>query len=55
MNKKISVLKNAQKLGRNQQKSITGGGFMPGNKKCCEWDDSTNSCFLWVCNTCHCP
>ncbi|WES96941.1 hypothetical protein P2W68_19085 [Chryseobacterium arthrosphaerae] len=55
MSKKNPVLKNAQKLGREQQKSVIGGEFMPGNKICCEWDDTTGKCFLWICSRCQCP
>ncbi|WP_347217075.1 hypothetical protein [Chryseobacterium sp.] len=54
MNKKNPVLKNARKLERDQQKSIIGGEFT-GPRKCCEWDDVTGACFLWVCNRCGCP
>lgn len=55
MNKRNYVLKNAQKLGRDQQKTIIVGEFMPGTKKCCEWDDATGTCFLWICGRCNCP
>lgn len=54
MNKKNPVLKNAQKLGREQQKSITGGGI-PTGKRCCEWDFETGACTLWTCDRCQCP
>ncbi|WP_167026750.1 hypothetical protein [Chryseobacterium sp. Tr-659] len=55
MNKKTSVLKNAQKLSREQQKTVVGGEFMPGTKRCCEWDHVTGECFLWICSRCQCP
>jgi hypothetical protein len=54
MNKKNPVLKNAQKLGREQQKSVVGGiGISPG-KRCCEWDPS-GKCTLYTCDRCQCP
>lgn len=52
MNKKNPVLKNAQKLGREQQKSVMGGA-LPG-RRCCEWDDN-GKCFIWTCDRCYCP
>ncbi|MEN4761458.1 MULTISPECIES: hypothetical protein [unclassified Chryseobacterium] len=53
MNKKNPVLKNAQKLGREEQKTIQGGiGVV--NRRCCEWDDS-GKCFIWTCDRCQCP
>ncbi|GAB0156078.1 hypothetical protein CHRYSEOSP005_13420 [Chryseobacterium sp. Alg-005] len=54
MNKKNPVLKNAQKLGREQQKSISGG-VIPTNRRCCEWDFETGACTLWTCDRCQCP
>ncbi|MGK6342085.1 hypothetical protein ACMGDK_07595 [Chryseobacterium sp. DT-3] len=53
MNKKNSVLKNAQKLGRNEQKLITGGGITRP-RYCCEWDENGN-CTIWTCGNCVCP
>ncbi|MDH6252059.1 hypothetical protein M2347_001786 [Chryseobacterium sp. H1D6B] len=54
MDKKNPVLKNAQKLGREQQKSILGGA-VAAPKRCCEWDYETGVCTLWTCNNCYCP
>lgn len=54
MYKKNPVLKNAQKLGRDQQKSIVGGALPPKPKYCCEWDELGN-CIVWTCNNCYCP
>ncbi|WP_165826535.1 hypothetical protein [Chryseobacterium oncorhynchi] len=53
MNKNNPVLKNAQKLGREQQKSVMGGAI-PG-RRCCEWDEVTGKCFIWTCDRCMCP
>lgn len=53
MNKNNPVLKNAHKLGRQEQKSIKGG-VGNTNRRCCEWDDAGN-CFIWTCDRCHCP
>ncbi|WP_156172871.1 hypothetical protein [Chryseobacterium lactis] len=55
MNKKNPVLKNAQKLGREQQKTVMGGAISPGNRRCCEWDDVTGKCYIWTCDRCQCP
>ncbi|MEI7487922.1 MAG: hypothetical protein WCJ72_11030 [Chryseobacterium sp.] len=54
MNKKNPVLKHAQKLGRDQQKSIVGGIAIGGARRCCEWDDS-GKCYIWTCDRCQCP
>ncbi|MGE8553618.1 hypothetical protein H5J24_20000 [Chryseobacterium capnotolerans] len=53
MNKKNPVLKNAQKLGREQQKSVIGG-IITRPKYCCEWNDD-GSCRIWTCGNCVCP
>ncbi|MDN3695064.1 hypothetical protein QWZ06_23915 [Chryseobacterium tructae] len=53
MNKNIQVLKKAQKLGRDQQKSVIGGAI--AGRRCCEWDDVTGKCFIWTCDRCMCP
>ncbi|MCS3530965.1 hypothetical protein [Chryseobacterium sp. JUb7] len=53
MNKKNPVLKHAQKLGREEQKTIKGG-IGTVNRRCCEWDDS-GKCFIWTCDRCQCP
>ncbi|WP_164465161.1 hypothetical protein [Chryseobacterium lactis] len=55
MNNNKSVLKNAQKLGRDQQKSITGGikSSRPEDY-CCEWNED-GSCRIWTCGNCVCP
>lgn len=53
MNKKNLVLKNAQKLGREQQKSLMGGATPA--RRCCEWDEVTGKCFIWTCDRCMCP
>lgn len=54
MNKNIQVLKNAQKLGREQQKSIKGGIDSTRPRYCCEWDDN-GKCTVWTCGNCVCP
>ncbi|MFP3596153.1 hypothetical protein [Chryseobacterium sp. SIMBA_029] len=54
MNKKNQVLKHAQKLGRDQQKSIVGGIGTTKPRYCCEWDDAGN-CTIWTCGNCYCP
>jgi hypothetical protein len=54
MNKKNQVLKHAQKLGRDQQKSIVGGIGPTKPKYCCEWDNAGN-CTVWTCGNCYCP
>ena len=51
MNNK-SLLKKAQKLGREDQKKIKGGDRF-GNRRCCEWED--DKCTLWTCENCQCP
>ncbi|UZT96803.1 hypothetical protein ODZ84_16470 [Chryseobacterium fluminis] len=53
MNTKKTVLKNAQKLGREEQKAITGGAAAA--KRCCEWDFETGACTLYTCDRCQCP
>jgi hypothetical protein len=53
MNKKNSVLKNAHKLSRENQKTIVGGINNAG-RRCCEWDDS-GKCYIWTCDRCQCP
>ncbi|MBV8324838.1 hypothetical protein [Chryseobacterium sp.] len=53
MSKNNPVLKNAQKLGRDQQKSITGGTTRR-DSYCCEWNDD-GSCRIWTCGNCVCP
>ncbi|WP_164465422.1 hypothetical protein [Chryseobacterium bernardetii] len=52
MNKSNPVLKNAQKLGREQQKSVTGGIIR--ERYCCEWNED-GSCRIWTCGNCVCP
>ncbi|CAI8825825.1 RSAM-modified peptide [Chryseobacterium sp. IT-36CA2] len=53
MNKNIKVLKHAQKLGRDQQKSVIGGiAIRP--RYCCEWD-ADGKCIIWTCGNCVCP
>ena len=52
MKTKNSVLKNAQKLGRDQQKTIIGGGSAA--RRCCEWNEA-GACTLWACDRCQCP
>ncbi|MBE4950002.1 MULTISPECIES: hypothetical protein [Chryseobacterium] len=54
MNKNIKVLKHAQKLGREQQKSVTGGIGPTRPRYCCEWDTDGN-CIIWTCGNCVCP
>ncbi|UKB79183.1 MULTISPECIES: hypothetical protein [Chryseobacterium] len=54
MNKNNPVLKNAQKLGRDQQKSVMGGAPISTARRCCEWDD-TGKCYIWTCDRCQCP
>ncbi len=54
MNKKNPVLKNAQKLGREQQKLVVGGIGISTGKRCCEWDPS-GKCTLYTCDRCQCP
>ncbi|PIF43275.1 hypothetical protein CLU96_0179 [Chryseobacterium sp. 52] len=54
MNKKNPVLKNAQKLGRNEQKLITGGAIPNRPRYCCEWDEN-GKCTIWTCGNCVCP
>lgn len=54
MSKKNQVLKHAQKLGRDQQKSIVGGIGPTKPRYCCEWDNAGN-CTIWTCGNCYCP
>ncbi|WP_165569118.1 hypothetical protein [Chryseobacterium piperi] len=54
MKKTNSVLKHAQKLGRDQQKSIIGGAGPTKPRYCCEWNDD-GSCRIWTCGNCVCP
>lgn len=54
MKTKNPVLKKAQKLGRNQQKSIVGGVGPINPRYCCEYDELEN-CIIWTCNNCYCP
>ncbi|PKF75512.1 hypothetical protein [Chryseobacterium sp. PMSZPI] len=51
MNTKKAVLKNAQKLGRDQQKAIKGGGN--SSRYCCEWVNG--HCTQWEDNEESCP
>ncbi len=53
MKTKNAVLKNVQKLGRDQQKNIIGGASAA--RRCCEWNDTTGACTIWVCDRCQCP
>lgn len=53
MKSKNHVLKNAHKLGRDQQKAIIGGASAA--RRCCEWDFETGACTLWTCDRCQCP
>jgi len=53
MNKKNLMLKNAKKLGRDEQKSIVGSGIIR-ERYCCEWDENGN-CYIWTCGNCVCP
>ncbi|MBF6646230.1 hypothetical protein H3Z85_09970 [Chryseobacterium indologenes] len=54
MNKNNPTLKNAQKLRREQQKSITGGSINRPPDYCCEWNED-GSCRIWTCGNCVCP
>lgn len=53
MKTKNSVLKNAQKLDRERQKTFIGG--VSAARRCCEWDFETGVCTLWTCDRCQCP
>lgn len=53
MNTKKAVLLKAQKLDREEQKSIIGGASAA--RRCCEYDFETGKCTLWTCDRCQCP